>query len=128
MLLAMLDAEAGRCRNSVPRLESALFVDDEADAPEEPRPWLALARCLNAQGRGEDAAIAAQGAADRTSSPEEARYATWLAVTATGWEDEEMLESLESGDDIWAAMAREQRDAVAFEEELEQRRRTEFMQ
>jgi tetratricopeptide (TPR) repeat protein len=122
--LSIMDAEAGRCRQAVPRLEKVLFeVEDPTD---DPRPWLALARCLTAQGRGADAARAAQGAAERTSAPEEARYATWLAVVATGWDDEEQIENLVAGDDVWAAMAREQRDAVLFEEELMQRRKTEF--
>ena len=67
-------------------------------------------------------------AAERTSSPEEARYATWLAAVATGWNDDAQIENLVAGDDIWASMAREQRDAVQFEEELEQRRKTAFSQ
>jgi hypothetical protein len=81
---------------------------------------------LNAQGKGEAAARAARGAADRTSSPEEARYATWLAVVATGWQDEEQVSSLAAGDDIWAAMAREHRDAIQFEDEVALRRKTDF--
>jgi tetratricopeptide (TPR) repeat protein len=124
--MAVMDAEAGRCARAVPRLERELLKAAPESLPDEPRPWLALARCLVAQGRGEDASRAAQGAAERTSSPEEARYATWLAAVATGWDDEEKIDTLVSGDDIWAAMAREQRDAVLFDDELEERRTTEF--
>ena len=110
--LAVMDAEAGRCRQAVPRLRQSLFADDAETNFPEPRPWLALARCLAAQGKGQDAARAAEAAAERTSSPEEARYATWLAAVATGWNDDAQIENLVAGDDIWASMAREQRDAV----------------
>ena len=124
--LAVMDG-GGRCGGGASIASIAVADDAETNFP-EPRPWLALARCLAAQGKGQDAARAAEAAAERTSSPEEARYATWLAAVATGWNDDAQIENLVAGDVIWASMAREQRDAVQFEEELEQRRKTAFSQ
>jgi hypothetical protein len=120
--LAMMDAEAGDCQRAAPTLERLLFTPRGEEAYTDPRPWLALSRCLRVTGDAEGASRAAQAAAERTSSDEEGRYATWLSAAASGWTDAALVEELSGGDDIWAAMAKEQQDAAEFEAELATRR------
>lgn len=120
--LAMMDAEAGDCRRAAPTLERLLFTPKGEEAYLEPRPWLALSRCLRVLGDATGAARAAKAAAERTTSDEEGRYATWLSAAATGWTDDALVAQLSEGEDIWAAMAREQQDAAAFAAELAERR------
>jgi hypothetical protein len=121
VLLAVLDAEAGHCDRAVPTLRRSLFTPNGEERWQDSAPWLALARCLAADGQADEAARAARAAAGRSSSPEESRYATWLAAVASGWKDGEVVEALVSGDDIWARMAAEQRDEEAFVAELGRR-------
>lgn len=120
--LAMMDAEAGDCRRAAPTLQRLLFTPNGEETYQDPRPWLALSRCLRVLGDADGASRAAQAAAERTSSDEEGRYATWLSAAATGWTDDALVDELSAGDDIWAAMAKEQQDAAAFEAELAARR------
>ncbi len=135
LLLGSIDAEAGRCSSAVPSLRRLLF-GPQGETVSDSRPWLALARCLTVQGDTAGAAVAAKEAAARTEidpdvvgeqGPVERRYATWLAAVASGWSDEEMVEELVSGDDIWASMAREHKNAAEFQAEVDQRRRTDWM-
>ncbi len=122
--LALLDAEAGRCDAGAATLSALLFSPEGETRYTDPRPWLALSRCLRTQGDATGAARAARVASERTASPEEARYADWLAAIAEGWTDPKRVEALAGGSDVWAALAREQQDANAFSAELEQRRAT----
>jgi tetratricopeptide (TPR) repeat protein len=116
--LAMMDAEAGACGRAGPALRRLLFTPRGEERYTDPRPWLALSRCLRVQGDDPGAARAAQAAAERTDSDEEERYARWLSAAASNWQDDELVESLSAGSDIWAAMAKEQQDAAAFAAEL----------
>jgi len=120
--LAVMDAEAGRCARSSSTLERVLFTTAGKKMFNEPRPWLALARCLAAQGNPDGAAVAAKEAAKRTSSKEEQRYATWIAGVADGWRDPELVDSVSGGDDVWAALANDNLKGQEFEEALERRR------
>jgi len=122
--LAMMDAHVGECGRAGPALRRLLFTPRGEEQYTEPRPWLALSRCLRVLGDDEGAARAAQGAASRTTSDLEERYANWLAAAASNWQDEELVEALSDGSDIWAAMAKEQKDATAFSAELSTRETT----
>lgn len=122
--LAMMDADVGECGRAGPALRRLLFTPRGEEQYSESRPWLALSRCLRVLGDDEGAARAAQGAASRTTSDLEERYANWLAAAASNWQDEELVESLSDGSDIWAAMAKEQKDATAFSAELSTRETT----
>lgn len=120
--LALMDADVGACDRAGPALRRLLFTPRGEDQYTDPRPWLALSRCLRVQGDAVGAARAAQAAAERTSSDEEERYARWLSAAASNWQDAELVESLSQGDDIWASMAKEQQDAAAFAAELATRK------
>ena len=120
--LAMMDADVGGCDRAGPALRRLLFTPRGEEQYTDPRPWLALSRCLRVQGDAEGAARAAKAAAERTSSDEEERYARWLAAAASDWQDSELVDSLSRGSDIWASMAKEQQDAAAFAAELATRR------
>jgi tetratricopeptide (TPR) repeat protein len=122
--LALMDAEAGACERAGPTLSRLLFSPKGEETWLEPRPWLALSRCLRVTGDLAGAGRAARAAAERTASPEEGRYTTWLSAAASEWKDEALIEELSEGDDIWASMAREQKEAAAFEAELATRRTT----
>ncbi len=124
--LAMMDAEAGRCARAAPSLQRLLFTPKGEETYTAAEPWVALARCLRVAGDREGAARAAKGAAARSSSDGESRYATWLAAAASDWRDEESVATLVEGDDIWALMAKEQQASEAFELELQARRETEW--
>ncbi len=126
MLLAIMDAEGGQCRRAAPTLRRLLFVDGAEGRWTEPRPWMALARCLNLAGDTDGAARAARVAAEKTNSEVESRYARWLASMAEGWRDPSAVEALAKGDDIWASIAREQQAAASFESELDRRRETDW--
>ena len=102
-------------------LRSLLFNPRGEETYSDPRPWLALARCLATTSDSAGATRAAEGAAARAVSDEEARYASWLAGVASGWTDPASLDELAEGDDIWATMAKEQKAATAFQAKLEAR-------
>ena len=120
----LMDADVGECGRAGPALRRLLFTPRGEELYSEPRPWLALSRCLRVVGDDAGAARAAQGAADRTTSDHEERYANWLAAAASNWQDEELVESLSAGTDIWAALAQEQKEATAFSAELSTRETT----
>ncbi|MCP4810548.1 MAG: tetratricopeptide repeat protein [Proteobacteria bacterium] len=123
--MALVDTEAGRCDRSVPALLDLTRQKVEPVELADGEAHLALARCLLSQGRNEDAAVAAREAAGRSDDDVTRRYATWLAVEASGraGEDEPMLAaSLASDDDLWAALGREREADGAFDAELARRR------
>ena len=122
--MAMLDAENGQCKRAVPTLRRLLFSPQAEEGYPDPEPWVALSRCLRVAGDREGAARAAKGAAERTSGDDHARYATWLAASASEWQDAEAVDALKEGDDIWGLMAKEHQEAGAFEQELQARRET----
>ena len=85
-------------------------------------PYLALSRCLVAQGQGARAATAANAAAARSHSPEETRYATYLAAMGADWRDPESSESLAKGTDVWAALGEDYAKGVELQRELDLRK------
>lgn len=113
--LGVIDAEDGQCPRAVGPLRAALGTDTTETRP---RPFLALARCELVLGRNAAARRAAEAAAERTGSEVEARYARWLASLADGFQDADALEGLAQGDDFWALLAKEQKDAQDFEQVL----------
>jgi len=124
--LGRMDAESGRCKIAIPVLWAKLMSAKGRTQFTESRPYLALARCLAAEGDGVRAASAAKAAAGRSDSREEARYATYLAAMATEWQDGMVRDSLASGDDIWAALSKDHDRAQAFVLELDKRRVTDI--
>ncbi|MDP6933549.1 MAG: hypothetical protein QGG40_11565 [Myxococcota bacterium] len=120
--LAVMDAEAGDCDRSTSTLERQLASERVRRDLAGSGDFLALARCLTFQGRREAASLAAREAMERTTSEEEARYATYLISLANRETDEEAVSNLETGTDIWAVLAREQREAEEFAREVELRR------
>jgi predicted negative regulator of RcsB-dependent stress response len=120
--LARMDAEAGRCQNATTTLWEKLMTARGGRVTTESRPYLALARCLAAQGDGTRAAAAAKAAAERSESEEEMRYANYLEAVATQWTEGEVRSNLATGEDIWAALSRDYDGASAFAAELEKRR------
>lgn len=126
LAMALMDANAGQCARAAPTLQRLLFNPNGEAQYTDAEPWVALARCLRVAGDLEGAARAAKVAATRGTSDSESRYATWLAATASQWQDDEAMSSLAEGDDIWAIMAKEQQDNAAFQAELEARRDTEW--
>lgn len=126
LLMAEVDADAGRCDRAAPTLRRLLFNPKGEDSVTAPEPWIALARCLRIAGDTAGAARAAKAAAERSTGEEETRYATWLAATASEWKDEVAVSTLTEGDDIWALMAAEQQASEAFADELQSRQETEW--
>ena len=86
----MLDAENGQCK-AVPTLRRLLFSPQAEGGTRSPG-W----RCRGVCGwRGTARApLAPQGAAERTSGDDHARYATWLAASASEWQDAEAVDAL----------------------------------
>lgn len=126
LLMAEIDADAGRCDRAAPTLKRLLFTPKGEESVTAPEPWISLARCLRVAGDTTGAARAAKAAAERTAGEEESRYATWLAATASEWKDEVAITTLTEGDDIWSLMAAEQQASEAFAEELQARQETEW--
>ena len=122
--LGMLEAESGQCARATAPLSRLLLPAQRRRRDIASRPYLALARCLLAQGRYDEAAQAAREAAGRSQSIEESRYAIYLTSKAeqTLERDPTVTASLLSGDDIWGKLGQEQIDAEKFERELERRR------
>ena len=117
--LGRMDAEAGRCKTAVPTLWPTLMSQAGRTRFVDSRPYLALARCLAAQGDGPRAAQAAKAAAGRSDSREESRYATYLVAVASGWKDGIAREALTEGDDIWAALSADHERAKNFALEVD---------
>jgi len=122
--LGMLEAESGQCDRATAPLSRLLLPAQRRRRDIASRPYLALARCLLAQGRYDEAALAAREAAGRSESIEESRYAIYLTSRAeqTLERDPTVTASLLSGDDIWGKLGQEQIDAEAFEREVERRK------
>ena len=122
--LGMLEAESGQCAKATAPLSRLLLPAQRRRRDIASRPYLALARCLLAQGRYDEAAQAAREAAGRSQSIEESRYAIYLTSRAeqTLERDPTVTASLLSGDDIWGRLGQEQIDAEEFERELERRK------
>lgn len=124
--MAVIDANAGRCDRGAPTLSRLLFTPKGEETVTSAEPWVALARCLRVAGDSQGAARAAKGAVARSTGEGETRYATWLAATASEWEDQAAVTTLTEGDDIWSLMAEEQQANEAFSAELQARRETEW--
>ncbi len=125
ILLALRDARAGRCTQAIPSLQRLLMPDRKLERTTDPLPFLALARCLMAEGREAEAAEVAREAAGRIESPDDARHAEYIGV---GPSDEESpaagmsRQALLSERDIWALLGQEELESAAFEAEVEARR------
>ena len=123
--MARIDAESGRCRRASSVLWSKLMTPAGQKQFASSRPYLALARCMAAQGEGDMAAQAARLAAARTDSAEESRFAEYIAASARQFPEGKERDVLESGSDIWAALSEDHRAGLELEEEIEKRKRPE---
>jgi len=119
--LAVLDAEDGRCARSVDLLERVLTQEGAQKANPAPRPWLALARCFSALGRGAEAAPFAAIAATLTDDVQEVRYAQYLEGEAGDWADEALTNTVAEGEDIWASIAQDQQDQTDLQARIGER-------
>ena len=120
--MALVDTEAGRCDRATPALLDLTRQKVEPPELADGQAHLALARCLMADGRADEAAVVAREAAGRSTDELTRRYATWLAVEASGAEEPLLTASLASDDDLWAALGREMEADAAFEAELARRK------
>ncbi|MGB0639822.1 MAG: tetratricopeptide repeat protein, partial [Myxococcota bacterium] len=120
--LARMDAEAGRCKQATSVLWSKLMGKRGQATFKTSRPYLALARCLTASGEGEMAAEAAKLAAARSDSPEESRYASYIAASAEAFPGDSNQDQLQEGSDIWAALSADHERAEQLESEINQRK------
>lgn len=120
--LGRIDAEAGRCRRAAGVLWGKLITPAGQKKFESPRPYLALARCMAAQGEGEMAAEAARLAAARTDSAEESRFAEYIAASSRQFPADEEQEALDAGSDIWAALSEDHKAGLELSEEIEKRK------
>jgi hypothetical protein len=120
--LARMDAESGRCKQATSVLWSKLMDKRGQETFKTSRPYLALARCLTASGEGEMAAEAAKQAAVRSDSPEESRYASYIAASAQAFPGDPNQERLQEGSDIWAALSADHVKAEELETEINQRK------
>jgi tetratricopeptide (TPR) repeat protein len=120
--IARIDAEAGRCREASGVLWGKLMTPAGQKKFVTPRPYLALARCMAAQGEGEMAAEAARLAAARTDSAEESRFAEYIAAASRQFPEGASEEVLGSGGDIWAALSEDHKAGIRLSEEIEKRK------
>ena len=113
--MALADAASERCDAAVPALKG-LALDLEAPEVRDGRVHLALAMCLDAQGDDEGTAMAAKAAAGRLEDEVSRRYAMWLADKAArdAGQEDLVTEAVRSGDDLWAALGRENEAHEAF--------------
>jgi len=123
--LALRDARAGRCTQAIPSLHRLLMPNRKLQRVSDPLPFLALARCLMAEGREAEAAQVAREAAGRIETPTDARHAEYIGVgpanegsAAAGMSRHALL----SERDIWALLGQEDLEAAAFHAEIEARR------
>ncbi len=115
--MALADAEAGRCTTAIPALQGLAASRPEPPEVEEGRVHLALAVCLDEQGDLEATAQAAKQAAGRLDDELSRRFAMWLAdkaIRELGQEDL-VIDAVQSGDDLWAALDREAEAHEAFQ-------------
>jgi predicted negative regulator of RcsB-dependent stress response len=123
--LALRDADAGRCKQAIPSLQRLLMPSRKLSRISDPLPFLALARCLMAEGREAEAAAVAREAAGRIESPADARHAEYIGVgpaTDDGPAAGMSRAALLSERDIWAILGQEDLEAAAFRAEVEARR------
>ncbi len=123
--LALRDARAGRCTQAIPSLQRLLMPNRKLVRLTDPLPFLALARCLMAEGREAEAAAVAREAAGRIESPTDARHAEYIGVgpadqtsPAAGMSRQALL----SERDIWALLGQEDLEAAEFRAQIEARR------
>jgi tetratricopeptide (TPR) repeat protein len=114
MILATLDAQAGRCRAAIEPLKTWL-ASDAADWSRSDSGIL-LVRCLAAEGRLTEAAETADAITLRSSSAETRRYASYLAALYRGTPG-----AVEPDEDIWSAVSAERASSEALEEMLRRR-------
>jgi tetratricopeptide (TPR) repeat protein len=123
--LALRDAKAGRCSQAIPSLQRLLMPTRKLTRISDPLPFLALARCLMAEGREAEAAEVAREAAGRIESPGDARHAAYIGVgPADGQSPATTMsrQALLSERDIWALLGQEDMEAAAFEAQVVSRR------
>ena len=123
--LALRDAEAGRCDQAIPSLQRLLLPQRKRQHRSDPLPFLALARCLMAEGRIEEASEVAREAAGRILAPEDARHATYLGVSPGGDTDpaaELSRQALLTEQDVWSLLGQEDIEAARFRDEVTERR------
>jgi tetratricopeptide (TPR) repeat protein len=123
--LALRDARAGRCSQAIPSLQRLLMPSRKLSRISDPLPFLALARCLMAEGREAEAAEVAREAAGRIESPGDARHAEYIGVGPADGSDPAASmsrQALLSERDIWALLGQEDLEAAAFEEKVRARR------
>ena len=68
------------------------------------------------------AAEAAKLAAARSDSPEESRYASYIAASAQAFPGDTNQERLQEGSDIWAALSADHVRAEELESEINERK------
>ena len=125
--LALMHAGEDRCAEALPGLQelAAALPGQAPDDILDGRVHIALARCLLAEGRPEEALAAAADGAGRSDDELHKRYATYLAAIAAreaGSPVEPMYQdALESYDDLWASLGQEAVDDAQFEKELRAR-------
>ena len=123
--LALRDAKAGRCTQAIPSLQRLLMPSRKLSRIADPLPFLALARCLMAEGREAEAAEVAREAAGRIENPGDARHAEYIGVGPATEADAASTMSrnaLLSERDIWALLGQEDLEAAAFEAQVRARR------
>lgn len=107
LALGMLEEAAGRCEVALPLLSAHVATTDQAPAHG------ALARCLRAVGRDEDAAAAVLDAAGR--SEPDAGFSAYLAARLAGDAAPAVLRDAASATGgVWSALAREDAEHAAF--------------
>lgn len=123
--MALRDAEAGRCDQAIPSLTRLLLPERKRSRMRDPLPFLALARCLMAEGRMGEAAEVAREAAGRIEAPEDARHATYLSTSANQEGDvvtQLSRDALLTEHDVWSLLGKEDLEAARFEAEIAERR------
>ncbi|MFH1469874.1 MAG: hypothetical protein ABIO70_36155 [Pseudomonadota bacterium] len=122
--LALMDAEAGRCAQAIPSLQRLLMPDRKLVQRTESLPYLALARCLMAEGRASEAAAVAREAAGRIDSPADAREASYLAHDPSAADPGATMHrnALLAEPDVWARLGAEDIEDHRFEQEIAERR------
>jgi len=119
LITARIDAEQGRCARAVGPMEQLLMSDTGQLRWSDPALYLELTRCAVEVGRRPLAAQAALAAADRSTSEEEARYATLLAQLYS--DPSQLPERLQDGEDIWARLGQERVASEAFQAQLDRK-------
>lgn len=121
LTLALIDARRGQCDRAVSPLKKLLLSDDSQTRWTESEPYLELTRCAADLGDRALAAEAALAAAERSVSPDEARYAGYLHQLYS--DPGELPEILQDGEDIWATLGRARVEQDAFQDTIDDRLR-----